>query len=139
MKGFNGAQYKGFKSEYEALSYLGQSQAAGQHMGINAQSRGIAKHTSCATDSRGAAAALRAQQAFASRADMTEAADLGSRQTDSAACQSGRPCAEPQQLYRLVRTSVIILRNSLYMLPCNSDLIYASFVLQGVSTIFWQA
>ena len=105
VKGFKGAQYKGFKSEGEALTYLGQRHAASQGLGISQISQQISKRVSHAAGTKGKSAAqLLGQHAYSNIADVKEDADYDSRQASSrAAGPSGRPCAESQQTYSLVR------------------------------------
>ena len=105
VKGFKGAQYKGFKSEGEALTYLKLRHAASQGLGISQMSQHISKRGSQAAGANGKSTAqFLGQHANGNRAEVKEDVDYDSRQaSSSAAGPSGRPCAEPQQTYSLVR------------------------------------
>ncbi|CAL5221077.1 g3203 [Coccomyxa viridis] len=101
VKGVKGAQYKGFKSEGEALSYLGQSHGASQNLGITQTSRQIAKRTQKSFASRGAAAAPSAWDVPGSDAGALGPADHESEHAGAGASASGPPCAEPDHAYCL--------------------------------------
>ena len=102
MKGYPGAQFKGFKCEVEALSYLGQGQQRGGILGIDLASKNIQKRTTQTHWKQGAATAMHAQHACSGSAWPLKTPWHESRQASSSASQLGWPCADPQQTYCLV-------------------------------------
>ena len=114
VKGFKGAQYKGFKSESEALTYLEQS-GPSFSLSISQHSRDILKKRQRSLQAQTFSAALSAQHASGSEQGYVHTAATSSMQTCSNASHSTRPCADPQQLYSMVATA------SAYFAPVWND------------------
>jgi hypothetical protein len=102
VKGYPGAQFKGFKCESEALSYLGQNQQRGGPLGVGLASGHIKKGTAQTHWDQGMAAALRAQHECTRSARLLNSSWHENRQASSSASQLDRPCVDPQQTYCLV-------------------------------------
>ena len=122
VKGFKGAQYKGFKSESEALTYLEQS-GPSFSLSISQHSKDILKKRQRSLQAQRLSAALSAQYASGSEQGYVHTAASSSMQTCSNAIHSTRPCADPQQLYSMVSLCLCLLCTCVVLMGPRADCI----------------
>ena len=122
VKGFKGAQYKGFKSESEALTYLEQS-GPNCSLSISQHSRDILKKRQRSLQAQSCSAALSPQYASGSAQGCVHPAASCSMQTCSNASHSTRPCADPQQLYSMVSLCLCLLCTCVELMAPGADCI----------------